>query len=299
MVNERPMAPEPSPFPPIGFDRCFQRSIQKPNFIFFDNAAGAQIPQVVFNAVHHHLLHRNVQRGGRYKKSVEVDDNHSARAGECRRLINARHRKEIAFGMNATCFCTYLASLWPLSQARNEIVVTDSTTKRISPPGCNWRAKDNRSLWWKMREDNNLDVEDLAPLLAGETAGLPALWPRTRSAPWSMSPRSPGLRTPQAQRSFSTASTTRRTQLSTFRHSIATILSAPAIRSSGRAWALCGGVWSCCMNCQPFARLSFRMLLHPRLRQAPSFTRMSPVWQAAVGYLEELGAWDDRRKGRL
>jgi selenocysteine lyase/cysteine desulfurase len=44
-----------------------------PEFIFFDNAAGAQIPQIAFDAVNKHLLDCNVQRGGRYAKSQEVD----------------------------------------------------------------------------------------------------------------------------------------------------------------------------------------------------------------------------------
>src|SRR5215831_19086644 len=43
------------------------------NFVFFDNGAGAQVPQVVLEAVQNHLLTRNVQRGGRYEKSQDVD----------------------------------------------------------------------------------------------------------------------------------------------------------------------------------------------------------------------------------
>ena len=43
-------------------------------FVFFDNGAGAQVPQVVLEAVRSHLINRNVQRGGRYRKSREVDD---------------------------------------------------------------------------------------------------------------------------------------------------------------------------------------------------------------------------------
>ena len=37
-------------------------------FIFFDNGAGAQVPQTVLNAVHNHLVQHNVQRGGRYRQ---------------------------------------------------------------------------------------------------------------------------------------------------------------------------------------------------------------------------------------
>ena len=42
--------------------------------VFFDNAAGAQVPQAVFDAINEHLLERNVQRGGRYSQSVAVDE---------------------------------------------------------------------------------------------------------------------------------------------------------------------------------------------------------------------------------
>jgi len=43
------------------------------NFIFFDNRAGAQVPQVELDAVQNHLLMRHVQRGGRYGRSEEVN----------------------------------------------------------------------------------------------------------------------------------------------------------------------------------------------------------------------------------
>src|SRR6516162_433329 len=42
-------------------------------FVYFDNAAGAQAPKNVLDAVARHLLDFNVQRGGRYEKSLEVD----------------------------------------------------------------------------------------------------------------------------------------------------------------------------------------------------------------------------------
>ena len=52
---------------------AFPALTRPPEFIFFDNAAGAQVPQIVLDAVNHHLLECNVQRGGRYAKSREVD----------------------------------------------------------------------------------------------------------------------------------------------------------------------------------------------------------------------------------
>jgi selenocysteine lyase/cysteine desulfurase len=41
-------------------------------FIFFENAADAQSPKTVLDAVADQLLHRNVQRGGRYRQSQEA-----------------------------------------------------------------------------------------------------------------------------------------------------------------------------------------------------------------------------------
>src|SRR5580704_18995014 len=79
-------------------------------FVFLDNAAGAQIPQVVFDAVNWHLLECNVQRGGRYPKSEEVDATIARARQSVADLLNARDAREVAFGMNATSFIR-LASL--------------------------------------------------------------------------------------------------------------------------------------------------------------------------------------------
>ena len=55
------------------------------DFIFFDNAAGAQVPHGVWTAVNEHLVDHNVQRGGRYPQSVAVDATISARRERWRR----------------------------------------------------------------------------------------------------------------------------------------------------------------------------------------------------------------------
>ena len=70
--------------------------------VFFDNAAGAQVPQAVFDAINEHLLNHNVQRGGRYSQSVAVDEVLTRARASVAALVNAREPNEIAFGMNAT-----------------------------------------------------------------------------------------------------------------------------------------------------------------------------------------------------
>ncbi len=57
-----------SGFPVDSIRAQFPALHRKPTFIFFDNAAGAQVPQVVLDAVNQHLVERNVQRGGRYRQ---------------------------------------------------------------------------------------------------------------------------------------------------------------------------------------------------------------------------------------
>jgi len=138
--------------------------------VFFDNAAGAQVPRAVFDAINEHLLVRNVQRGGRYPQSVAVDEILAQARASVGALVNARQPNEIAFGMNATSFIRLvsLGVAQTLSE-RNEIIVTDldheanvATWLALEPLGAKIR-------WWRMREDANLYLEDLAPLLSSKT----------------------------------------------------------------------------------------------------------------------------------
>src|SRR4051794_12854814 len=79
------------------------------SFVFFDNAAGAQVPGAVIDAVAGHLLARNVQRGGPYQRSRDVDAT-IARAREAvAALVNAPRAADIAFGLNATSFMRALS----------------------------------------------------------------------------------------------------------------------------------------------------------------------------------------------
>src|SRR5215469_3224768 len=89
-------------FPVAALRTAFPALNRAPGFIFFDNAAGAQVPQIVLDAVNHHLLECNVQRGGRYARSREVDETIVRARQAVADLVNARDPKEIAFGMNAT-----------------------------------------------------------------------------------------------------------------------------------------------------------------------------------------------------
>jgi cysteine desulfurase family protein (TIGR01976 family) len=131
--------PQPNLNFPIETIRSFFPALDRPPaFTFFDNAAGAQIPQIVFDAVNRHLLECNVQRGGRYAKSLEVDATIARARQSVADFLNARDPSEIAFGINVA---TWLA---------------------LEKEGA-------KLVWWKMGEDGNLHVDDLKPLVSSKT----------------------------------------------------------------------------------------------------------------------------------
>ena len=164
------MSTPSQPFPVDRLRAEFPALQRAGNDVFFDNAAGAQVPKAVFDAINEHLLVRNVQRGGRYSQSIAVDEILAQARASVGALVNARQPNEIAFGMNATSFIR-LVSLGVAQTLgeRNEIIVTDldheanvATWLALEPLGAKIR-------WWRMREDANLYLEDLAPLLSSKT----------------------------------------------------------------------------------------------------------------------------------
>ncbi len=139
-------------------------------FVFFDNAAGAQVPQIVFDAVNHHLLECNVQRGGRYAKSREVDATIDRARKSVAELLNANDPREVAFGMNATSFIRIVSlAIGQSLCGRNEIVVTDMDHEANVATWLALEREGAKFRWWKMREDGNLHTDDLRPLVSSRT----------------------------------------------------------------------------------------------------------------------------------
>lgn len=156
---------------PVATVRSMFPALQKAgDFIFFDNAAGAQIPQTVLDAVQSHLVDFNVQRGGRYGRSVQVDKAVADARESVALLINAPDPQEICFGMNATSFIRLVSlGIGQMLDERNEIIITDmdhdaniATWLALEPAGAKF-------VWWRMREDGNLHVDDLMPLVNEKT----------------------------------------------------------------------------------------------------------------------------------
>jgi len=159
-----------SQFPIAWIRESFPALNNGEDFVFFDNGAGAQVPQRVLDAVQHHLVSRNVQRGGRYRHSREVDEAIRSARESVATFLNAREDAEVAFGMNATSFIRIVSqAIAENLGARREIIVSDLDHEANVATWMDLQKRGFEIRWWKMREDGTLQTADLEPLLSSQT----------------------------------------------------------------------------------------------------------------------------------
>jgi cysteine desulfurase family protein (TIGR01976 family) len=161
---------ESAAFPTESLRSQFPALQRAGSFTFFDNAAGAQVPRMVLDAVNSQLLDHNVQRGGRYPQSVAVDAMIARSRASVAAFVNARRPEEIAFGMNATSFIRLISlAIGQTLGERNEIIVTDLDHEANIATWLALQRMGAKFAWWKMRADGCLHVEDLIPLVSSRT----------------------------------------------------------------------------------------------------------------------------------
>jgi cysteine desulfurase family protein (TIGR01976 family) len=169
MMNAR-MAPASAAFPAEALRTQFPALQHAGAEIFFDNAAGAQVPQMVLDAINFHLIDHNVQRGGRYRQSMAVDETIARARASVAAFVNARRPEEIAFGMNATSFIRLISlAIGQTLNERNEIIITDLDHEANVATWLVLERMGAKFVWWKMRDDGCLHVDDLKPLLTART----------------------------------------------------------------------------------------------------------------------------------
>lgn len=158
------------PFPVEDLRPLFPALVKNPDFIFLDNAGGAQVPQTVVDAVAGHLVDFNVQRMAKYRHSQGVDRNLDEARESVALLVNAYRPEEISFGMNATSFIRLVSlGISKMLDERNEIIVTDMDHDANIATWTALEADGAKIVWWHMREDGTLHPEDLIPLLNDRT----------------------------------------------------------------------------------------------------------------------------------
>src|SRR5689334_6841755 len=158
-------------FPIDAVRRRFPSIERAAPFIFFDNAAGAQVPAGVMAAVADHLLDRNVQRGGPYRRSREVDATIARARASVAAFVNARGADEIAFGLNATSFMRAISlAVGQTLDARPEIVVSELDHEANIATWLALERFGGRIVWWRVRDsDRRLHPADLDAVLGERT----------------------------------------------------------------------------------------------------------------------------------
>jgi cysteine desulfurase family protein (TIGR01976 family) len=145
---------------------------------FFDNAAGAQLPARVIDAVKDHLVHRMVQRGGPYMLSREVDDVIVRARQAVADLVNAADANEIVFGMNGTSFMRLVSqTIAEQPHERDEIIVTELDHEANISVWLELQKKGFTVRFWPLADRTpRLDLRDLAPLLSARTRLVAVTW---------------------------------------------------------------------------------------------------------------------------
>jgi len=163
----------PDTFPIDDVRRRFPAIERAGRFLFFDNAAGAQIPQTVLDAVTDHLVARNVQRGGPYRHSREVDASIARARESVAAFVNARSANEIAFGLNATSFIRAISlAVGQTLDSRPEIIVSDLDHEANVATWLALERAGAKIVWWHARlggDGARLHPEDLDSLLTSRT----------------------------------------------------------------------------------------------------------------------------------
>lgn len=136
--------------------------------IFFDNAAGAQVPDVVIDVMRDQLIRRDVNRGGRYARSREVDRGIAEARETVAAFLHAAAPEEIVFGPNATSLIRMIADASrPLFAPGDHVIVTQLDHEANVGPWLRLERDGVRPLVWKVRggREARLDLEDLRVLL--------------------------------------------------------------------------------------------------------------------------------------
>src|SRR3984885_10578387 len=172
-MSDQRRATSPQPLNVEAIRRRFPALEAAGRFVFFDNAAGAQVPDTVLAAVADHLLMRNVQRGGPYRQSREVDAMIARARERVAAFVNARGADEIAFGLNATSFIRSISlAVGQTLATRPEIVLSDLDHESNVAPWLALERAGARIVWWHARVGDDgarLHAADLEPLLTERT----------------------------------------------------------------------------------------------------------------------------------
>jgi cysteine desulfurase family protein (TIGR01976 family) len=156
---------------PVDFVRGLFPAVRESDCIYFDNAAGTQVPDCVIEALSEHLIRRNVQRGGRHRFSDEAAEAIVSARESLASFVNAQEPDEIVFGLNASSLIrTVSVAIAELLKPDDEIVVTELDHEANIAPWLELEKRGIRVKFWPLeRETAQLSVGKLDEIMTDRT----------------------------------------------------------------------------------------------------------------------------------
>lgn len=146
------------------------RSLDGNPLVFFDGAAGTQVPRQVIEAVSHYYESSNANTGGSFVTAVETDAMIRDTREHLAELFNASSWKTISFGQNMTTLTFLLSRALVRTMSRgDEIIITQLDHEANRGPWLALREDGIVVHEAAMRADGRLDYEDLEKKITSRT----------------------------------------------------------------------------------------------------------------------------------
>ncbi|MBY5967932.1 cysteine desulfurase-like protein [Halomonas denitrificans] len=141
------------------------------DWVFMDNAGGAQVPRVVVDRISDYLLGDNVQLGASYAPSQHSKAKVDAGRRAVATLVNAQHVEELVFGPSSTIQFRLLADAMASQFAPgDEIIVTNTDHESHIGPWRRLQARGVKLRFWNCHPETlELELDSLAELLNERT----------------------------------------------------------------------------------------------------------------------------------
>lgn len=141
------------------------------DFVFMDNAGGAQVPRQVVERISEYLAAWNVQLGASYEVSATAGQKLRDATARLTRFIKAARPEEVVIGPSTTMLLRILSlTLSRQWQAGDEVVVTNSDHESNVSCWMDLREKGIVVKIWKLNPDTlEFELDDLRQLLSART----------------------------------------------------------------------------------------------------------------------------------
>ncbi|MCB0706723.1 MAG: cysteine desulfurase-like protein [Saprospiraceae bacterium] len=141
------------------------------DFVFMDNAGGAQVPRQVIERITEYLSHYNVQQGASYEVSAVSGQKLKAVTQGLAKLINASRQEEIVVGPSTTLLLRILSiCLSRQWKPGDEVIVTNSDHEANVSCWTDLKEQGIIIKIWKLNPDTlTFELDDLKKLITTRT----------------------------------------------------------------------------------------------------------------------------------